>query len=98
MAFNRTLMGFIKKELNQTLRDPRMRSLLIMAPIIQMTLFGYALSNEVRNIRFASFASRGDHFAQNLERRLYASKLFVPATRLAPRWGAIARNLGQGKF
>jgi ABC-2 type transport system permease protein len=91
MILNRTLMGFIKKELNQTLRDPRMRSLLIMAPIIQMTLFGYALSNEVRNIRLAVFAEPLDHMAKAIEIRCYASKWFVPATHFAPNW----HNLGQ---
>lgn len=76
--FNLTLMGFIKKELNQTLRNPRMRGLLFMAPVIQLTLFGYALSTEVRHIRLAGVYSPSDTLARRLEERCYASGLFIP--------------------
>ena len=94
MAFNlHPHAAFIKKELNQTLRDPRMRSLLIMAPIIQMTLFGFALSNEVRNIRFAVYADPNDHMAQSIETRCYASKWFVPASSFSPHWRELASDL-----
>ena len=57
---NRTLIGFIKKELIQTLRDPRMRVLLFVMPVIQLTLFGVALSNEVKNIRLAAVVDSKD--------------------------------------
>jgi ABC-2 type transport system permease protein len=73
-----TLFGFIRKELWQTLRHPRMRSLLIMAPIIQLTLFGYALHNEVRNIKLGSVYDPSDSMASRLDARLFASGLFVP--------------------
>jgi ABC-2 type transport system permease protein len=98
MTFNKTLLGFLKKELSQTLRDSRMRSLLIMAPIIQMTLFGYALSTEVRNIRLAVFASPDDRMAQAVERRCYASQWFIPATTFSPSWGLLGRSLASGRF
>jgi ABC-2 type transport system permease protein len=98
MKLNLTLVGFIKKELSQTLRDPRMRSLLIMAPMIQMTLFGYALSNEVRNIRLAVFAAPDDLLAQSIERRCYASKWFIPARTLSPHWGELGADLAHGRF
>ena len=35
-----------------------MRTMLFIAPVIQMTLFGLALRNEVRNIRLAVVAAR----------------------------------------
>jgi ABC-2 type transport system permease protein len=75
---NLTLIGFIKKELNQTLRNPRMRGLLFMAPVIQLTLFGYALSTDIRNIRLAGVYAPQDGFASRLEQRCYASGLFRP--------------------
>jgi ABC-2 type transport system permease protein len=76
---NLTILGFIKKELNQTLRNSRMRGLLFMAPVIQLTLFGYALSTEVRHIKLAASYSPSDGLARRLEQRCYASGLFVPA-------------------
>ncbi|NNN05023.1 MAG: ABC transporter permease, partial [Elusimicrobia bacterium] len=48
-----TTLGFIRKELSQALRDPRMRGMLLFMPIIQLLIFGYALSSEIRNIRLA---------------------------------------------
>ncbi len=81
---NLTLRGFIKKELWQALRDPRMRALLFVAPIIQMTMFGYALSNEVRNLRLAAYIQQGDAQGGRLRDRLLASGLFIPARGADP--------------
>lgn len=38
------------KEFIQTLRDPRMRAVLILVPIIQSVLFGYAVTTDVKQI------------------------------------------------
>lgn len=75
---NPTLLGFLRKEFIQTLRDPRMRILLFLAPVIQLILFGYALSNEVRDIRLAVAAPPGDAVASRLLVRAEASGWFIP--------------------
>ncbi len=41
------------KEFLQTLRDPRMRALLIGPPLIQLIIFGYAVNLDVENTRMA---------------------------------------------
>ena len=61
LEMNRTLLGFIKKELIQALRDPRMKFILFVTPIVQMTIFGVAVSNEVKNIRLAAFFDSKDY-------------------------------------
>ncbi|HUI45393.1 MAG TPA: ABC transporter permease [Nitrospirota bacterium] len=76
---SRTLIGFIKKELVQTLRDPRMRILLFVMPVIQLTLFGVALSNEVKNIRLAAVFDSKDTVLRDIYERSIAGKWFVPA-------------------
>ncbi len=76
---NITLIGFIKKELRQTLRDPRMRFILFLVPIIQMTLFGVALSTEVKNIRLGVFMEPDDTVAADVYRDAIASGWFLPA-------------------
>src|SRR5208283_208592 len=76
---NRTLIGFIKKELIQTLRDPRMRLLLFVMPVIQLTIFGLALSNEVKNIRLASVFDSKDTVLRDIYERSIAGKWFIPA-------------------
>ena len=76
---NRTLIGFIKKELIQTLRDPRMRVMLFVMPVIQLTLFGVALSNEVKNIRIAAIFDSKDTVLRDIYERSIAGSWFIPA-------------------
>lgn len=72
----RLLLAFTKKELIQTLRDKRMRGLLFIAPVMQMTLFGLALSSDVRNINLALYAAPGDTLAWDVAHRAEATHLF----------------------
>jgi ABC-2 type transport system permease protein len=44
------LLALIKKELIQTFRDKRLRVVIFAMPIIQMTVFGFAISNEVKRV------------------------------------------------
>lgn len=76
---NQTLMGFIKKELTQSLRDPRMRVLLIIMPIIQLTLFGFAISNEIKNVKLSAHFSSQDTVLRDIYSHSLASRWFVPA-------------------
>ncbi|HOX23093.1 MAG TPA: ABC transporter permease [Elusimicrobiales bacterium] len=73
------LKGFFKKELTQALRDKRMRLLIFALPAIQMTVFGFALKAEVRNVRLAVTGKPGDAVLERIARRAYASGYFVPA-------------------
>ncbi len=41
------------KEFRQSLRDPRMRALILVAPVIQLLIFGYAAVTDVRDIATA---------------------------------------------
>ena len=75
----RTILAFIKKEFAQTLRDRRMKILLFIMPVIQMTVFGLALSMEVRNIKLASIFAPNDAFAEKLTEKFFASGWFLKA-------------------
>lgn len=75
----KTLLGFIKKEFLQTLRDPRMRILLFVAPCVQLTIFGVALSSEAKNIRLSLVGAPGDAVLQTIYRNCLASGWFIPA-------------------
>jgi ABC-2 type transport system permease protein len=74
-----TLRGFLRKEFKQALRDPRMRLLLFVAPIIQLTLFGIALSNDVKNIRLWAQPDSRDTVLQHIYERAVESKWFLPS-------------------
>ncbi len=43
----------IRKEFRQTLREPRMRILLFLPPLLQLIIFGYAVNLDVDNARIA---------------------------------------------
>ena len=45
--------AFIKKEFLHIFRDTRTLMILVLMPLIQLLLFGFALSNEVQNVQFA---------------------------------------------
>jgi ABC-2 type transport system permease protein len=78
MRVNRTLLGFIRKELTQSIRDPRMKFLLFLMPCVQMTVFGVAVSNEVKNIRLAAYYDSRDTVMADVYRRAVAGKFFLP--------------------
>ena len=76
---NKTLLGFFRKEIRQTLRDYRMRVVLFLAPVFQLTLFGVALSNEVRNVQLAAVYAPTDRLTRQIYEHSIASGWFVPA-------------------
>lgn len=47
------IVQMLRKEFIQTLRDPRMRWMLIGPPIIQMLVFGYAATLDVKHVELA---------------------------------------------
>lgn len=72
-------MGFIRKELTQTLRDSRMRVLLFVMPTVQLALFGVAISSEVKNVRLAALFDSRDTVLRDIYERSIASGWFIPA-------------------
>ncbi|MBL8023201.1 MAG: ABC transporter permease [Elusimicrobia bacterium] len=83
---NPTLIAFIKKEFIQTLRDKRMRLILFVIPVVQMTIFGLALSNEIKDVRLAVYAEPSDRLAQKVGERASGSGWFhlVPSDEPDP--------------
>lgn len=63
----KAFMAFVKKESLHILRDPRTMLLVIGIPIIQLILFGFALSNEINNITFAVDAP---HHTEDIRRSI----------------------------
>ncbi len=49
----RRIREMLIKEFLQMLRDPRMRAMIILMPIVQMLVFSFALTTDVTNIRSA---------------------------------------------
>ena len=49
------LFPFIRKEFYHVLRDRRVLLMLFALPIVQVLLFGFALSTEIKNTKVAVF-------------------------------------------
>jgi ABC-2 type transport system permease protein len=52
---NSRLVSLIRKEFIQLFRDKRMLAIILVIPLMQLFLLGYAATNEVRNIPMAVF-------------------------------------------
>ncbi|HKZ71082.1 MAG TPA: ABC transporter permease [Anaerolineales bacterium] len=53
--FNTRLLSIIRKEFIQITRDPRTLILVLVIPVVQLFLLGYAANNDVRNVPLAVF-------------------------------------------
>jgi ABC-2 type transport system permease protein len=89
------LWQLLRKELLQLLRDPRSRRLLIIAPILQLIVFGYAVNTDVRHAR--TFLLDADQSAES--RALVAaltSSGYFDITRRGERPAELTRALDAG--
>jgi ABC-2 type transport system permease protein len=80
------ILEIIRKEIRQTLRDPRRRILLIGPPLIQLIVFGYAVNMDVENARLAWMDMDGTP----LSRELLAAFEGSPNFRIVARPGRYA--------
>ena len=63
------ILPFIKKECLHVLRDKRMMLVVIMIPVVQMLLFGFAISTEVNDVRVAVACEYyNENFRKSVER------------------------------
>lgn len=72
----------IVKEFLHTLRDPRARGVVIVAPVIQLLLFGYAVSTDVRNLRLGVYDNDNSIESRDLVARFVNSGYFQLEMRL----------------
>ncbi len=69
-------ISFVIKEARHILRDKRTMLILFGIPIVQMLLFGFAISTDVRNVRTAVVLTSVDHQTQQMVERLGAGEYF----------------------
>ena len=70
------LLALIKKEFNQIRRDRRLAISLILPPVVQLTLFGFALSANVTNVRLGVVDDSRSPESRELIATLTESKSF----------------------
>jgi ABC-2 type transport system permease protein len=74
--FNHRMSALVRKEFNQIRRDRRLMISLILPPILQLTLFGFALSAAVSNVRLGVVDESRTPESRELVATLTESKSF----------------------
>ena len=75
-------LSFVKKEFHHIFRDKRTLFILLGMPLVQIIIFGFALTNEVKNARFAVLDEAKDASTAQLVAQIDASQYFDLAGRL----------------
>jgi len=76
------LLYFIRKEFYHILRDRTTVMILLLMPIIQIILFGFALTTEVKNTEVAVLAPTNDEASSRIIEKLNASAYFDVVARI----------------
>jgi len=69
-------LSFVRKEFSHILRDPRTMFILLGMPVAQILIFGFALTNEVKNAKIAILDHSKDAETASLSAELDASRYF----------------------
>lgn len=85
------LGGLVRKELRQIRADPRMIPILVVAPLLQLVIFGYAATMDVTRARVAVLDHDASPESRELANRFAASDSFQLAGHVAD--GAAAEAL-----
>lgn len=75
-------IAFVKKEFHHIWRDRRTLFILLGMPVVQIIIFGFALTNEVKNSRIAVLDYSNDVVTQNIRSEIDASRYFDIAADL----------------
>ena len=78
----REFLSFIKKEFYHIFRDQRTILILLVMPIVQIILFGFAITTEVKNTQVAVFDPSKDAATQHIKEKFQASPYFNIAEEL----------------
>jgi ABC-2 type transport system permease protein len=77
--------AFVKKEFFHIWRDKQTLLILFGLPVVQMLIFGFALTNEVKHARITILDPSLDHLSRKLTERMEASRYFDIQSTLRSR-------------
>ncbi|WP_119079438.1 ABC transporter permease [Chitinophaga alhagiae] len=79
----REFLVFVRKECYHIFRDRRTLLILFGMPVVLIVLFGFAITNEVRNVKIAVLDQAKDTYSRQLTDRITASGYFTVDRYLA---------------
>lgn len=90
------LRGLLRKEILHILRDRQTLAVVILMPIVQVILFGYAIRTDVKDVKLAVVDPTPDHVTLEIRNRIAASDAFR-VVAIAPRTADVDRLFQAGK-
>ncbi|MGE0089219.1 MAG: ABC transporter permease [Bacteroidales bacterium] len=69
--------GFVKKEFHHIFRDYRTMLILFGMPVAQILIFGYVVSNEIKDIRIAVYDKSNDNVTKEITNKIVSSRFFI---------------------
>jgi ABC-2 type transport system permease protein len=90
------LFSFVRKEFYHVLRDKKVLLILFGMPVVQVLLFGFVLSNEVKDSRIVIVDMARDEASRQLTTKLKASRYFA-IDRVSSSTGDVDLAFKQGK-
>lgn len=69
-------LSFILKEMRHIIRDKRSLAILFLMPIIQLLIFGFAMTNELKNVDIAVLDNANDEYSAGLIQKLGSTSYF----------------------
>ncbi|MBQ8486433.1 MAG: ABC transporter permease [Prevotella sp.] len=76
-------LSFVIKETKHILRDKRTMLILFGMPVVLMLLFGFAITNDVKDVRTVVVTAHADHLTKQAVDRLAASEYFTLTATVA---------------
>lgn len=70
------LLGLLRKEAYHILRDRRTLTVVLLLPVVQVVIFGYAIRTDVKSVRIAIVDPAPDHLTLEIRNRLPAGGIF----------------------
>lgn len=71
------LFNFLSKEFKHIFRDKRTMLILFGIPVVQLLLFGYVITNEIKNAKIAIFDKSNDSVTREIISTLGSSTFFI---------------------
>jgi len=73
----RLFVNFVKKEFKHIFRDRMTLLVLFGIPVVQLLIFGYAITNDFKDIGIAVFDQSNDLHTQNITNKVFSSGYFI---------------------
>ncbi|MCD4681386.1 MAG: ABC transporter permease [Bacteroidales bacterium] len=89
--------GFVIKEFFHIIRDVRSMLIIIGMPIVQVLIFGFAITNEIKDVQIAIIDNSKDEVSREITQKLLSSEYFLLNSNLSD-YNEIEESFRGGKI